>query len=192
MSIIFQEGNRCNHIDIKKLKPYEDSHQEPTDAEYAYACDVVKNKLRPYLNSRKFSHNFIKQLFRYRINTCESLMHNVIELFSIMLRKKISFVYSPDKGISIWPMELGFFKDKYIEDIFKDKEHFYFADYIHETTTFVRFHFKWRFDHVFLKKIIINNCIHDMLYFAYLEGRFFLMRDVITTSLNMILFSLKI
>jgi len=192
MSIVFQEGNRCNRIDIKKLKPYEDSHQEPTDAEYVYACNVVRDKLRPYFHSRTFSNNFIKQLFQYRINTCESLMHNVTEFFSIMLRKNISFVYSPDKGLSIWPMELGFFRDKYIEDTFKNMEYFYFADYIHETTTFVRFHFKWRFDKIFSIKTFISNCIHDMLYFAYLEGRFHLMRDIIITSLNMIMFSLKV
>ena len=92
----------------------------------------------------------------------------------------------PDKGIGLWPIELGFFRDPFIENILKHKESIFFADYISETTTFLRFHFKCRLGKILNKKRFIQNCIQDLLYYASLENRFNLMRDVIQVSLNML------
>ena len=102
MTFIFVEGNKCNNIDIKKLKPYEDTHKEPSREDFFAANALVKNHIITYINSRTFTNKFIKQLFRYRINTKESLVQNLVEFFSIILKKKSCFVYSPNKGIAFW------------------------------------------------------------------------------------------
>ena len=152
MTFIFVEGNKCNHIDIKKLRPYEGTHKEPSRDEFFAANALVKKYISRYLNSRHFTNAFIKQLFRYRIKTRESLVQNLVEFFSIIL-KKSCFVYSPNKGIAFWPLELGFVRDEYLEHHFKNKEHIFFGDFITETTTFLRFHFKFRFGNLINKKI---------------------------------------
>lgn len=186
MTFIFVEGNKCNNIDIKKLRPYEDTHKEPSREDFLVADLLVKNHILKYINSRNFTNKFIKQLFRYRVKTRESLVQNFVEFFSIILKKKSCFVYSPNKGIAFWPLELGFVRDEYLEQHFKNKEHVFFGDFITETTTFLRFHFKFRFYNLINKKRFLKHCIDDILYFASLENRFHLMRDVIFVALNMI------
>jgi len=187
MTFILVDGSKCNNIDIKKLRPYEDSHKEPSREEFYAANASVKEQIYKYINSRKFTNKFIKQLFRYRINTRESLVQNLHDFFTIVLKKKSCFVYSPNKGIGFWPLDLGFVRDEYLEHKFQNKEHVFFGDFITETTTFLRFHFKFRFGNLINKKLFLRHCIYDLLYFASLENRFHLMRDVIMVTINMIL-----
>lgn len=189
MTLIFIEGNKCNSINIKKLKPYEDTHREPTEHEYYWASNIFRNQFVPYINSSAFTNSFVGQMFRYRIGTRQSLVQNIYEFLSILVFKDINFVYSPDKGIALWPFELGFFRNKFLEQTLHAKEAIFFVDYISETTTFLRFHFKFRFGNLIKKKEFLQSCIHSLLYYASLENRFHLMRDIIQLVLKMILLS---
>lgn len=185
---IFIKGQRSNFNEIEHIGPYHSIHEEPSPEELRNG-ELESKKIKDIILSNAFISKFVSTVFSYRINKSESIIQNFYEFFTIILRKKIRLYFSPQFGISLWIHDLGFMKYPLLEDTLNQNTYVYFEDYITETTTFVRYHYEYRYDkswdHQF-RMAFAKKTIKDILTFSQSIGRELLVASCIQCALNML------
>lgn len=183
------EGNRCNFEKLKIYGPCTMSYDEPAPNELQKIQKdalLIKEMLLDDINVYKYCGS----LFNYRIGKAESFVKNLYILFNTILLHDVQFTYSPQFGINLWPGHLGYFRNKEIEEKVQTNVSLLFTDFITETTTFLRYHIKFRYNHMFhhgFKKIYILKVIKALLYFASTVNKVCVMQHSIENALNLIL-----
>jgi len=184
----FIEGQRSNFSNLDFIGPYHSIHEEPGQDEILLGRQNAELIKQMFL-SDEYVHSFTKQVFSYRINKSESLIHNFYEFFSIIMKKEMKLYFSPNYGFSLFVFDLGFYTYKKIEDILNEKTYIYFEDYITETTSFIRYHYDYRFNHLFdftFRLKFIKKIIADLLKFSESIQRKYLVSSCIECALNML------
>lgn len=183
-----QEGRRSNFQKIEHIGPYKAMHTEPTEEEVEAGCEQAY-AIKRLLLSKDYVESFCGQIFNYRINISESLIENLYEFFFVLLYKDINLHYSPQFGVSLWVHQFGFQRYKPLENILQKKTYIFFQDYIFENSTFIRYHYEYRFDTVFdfsFRKAFLHRVTHTLLAFADAMGRKYLFASCLRNALNMI------
>ena len=130
--------------------------------------------------------SFCKQIFSYRIAKAQSFVKNIYDFLHIILYKPVTFTYSPQFGINLWPGKLSYVRIPVVEKLLQPFVSSLFMDYITETTTFLRYHIKFRFDNMFhtsFKRQFCKQVIHCLLTFASSLDKMHTMKTGIETSL---------
>jgi len=185
---IFIQGQRSNFNEIQHIGPYHSIHEEPSTDELRLG-DIESKKIKDIILSEHFISKFVSTVFSYRINKSESVIQNFYEFFTIILKKNMRLYFSPQFGISLWIHDLGFMKYPVLESILNQNTYVYFEDYITETTTFVRYHYEYRYDgmwdHAF-RMTFTKKIIKDILKFSKSIDRELLVASCIQCALNML------
>ena len=182
------QGQRSNFNNIKFIGPYVSIHQEPSENELLEG-KLQAMKIRDIFLDKNYVHNFTKKIFCYRIEKSDSLIQNLYDFFAILLQKPIQLHYSPHFGFALWVFDLGFYRYKPICDILDKNTYIYFEDYITETTSFIRYHYDFRYNFIFkngFRQQFISLVIQDLLEFSESLGRRELIASCIECALNTI------
>lgn len=182
------KGQRSNFKNLTHIGPYHSIHDEPSQNDLQQGF-INAIKIKNILLSTDYIHFFTSNIFNYRINKSEGLIQNLYDFFAILLKKEIFLHYSPQYGTSLWVHDLGFLKYSKIDDILQTKTFIYFEDYITETTTFIRYHYEFRYDHLFDYSFRINfvkKVVKDLLHFSESIGRKEIITSCIRCALNML------
>ena len=185
---IFIKGQRSNFDELQHIGPYHSIHDEPSPEELSLGNEQ-SIKINNIFLSDDFVHHFVSNIFSYRINKSESVIQNFYEFFTILLKKKKSLYYSPQFGISLWVYDLGFIKYEPLESILSENTYVYFEDYITETTTFVRYHYEYRYDNMWnysFRILFAKKVMRELLKFGKSIKREFLISSCIECALNML------
>jgi len=183
------EGNRCNFETLQIYGPCQMTYAEPTPYQIEELEKEVGNIINILLTD-EYVYNYCATLFNYRIGKAQSLVKNLYLLFETILSRDVNFTYSPQFGINLWPGHLGYFKNELIENIIRSKESLFFTDFITETTTFLRYHIKFRFNNYFglsFKKKFIFKITHALLLFAAKIHKLHVMQHSIINALDLII-----
>lgn len=182
------QGQRSNFNNLKFIGPYVSIHQEPSEQELLEGKQQAI-KIRDIFLSTTYVHDFTKKIFCYRIDKSDSLIQNLYDFFVILLKKPIQLYYSPHFGFALWVFDLGFCRYDPICNILEKNTYVYFEDYITETTSFIRYHYDFRYNFIFkdeFRKQFICLVIQDLLKFSASLGRKDLMASCIECALNTI------
>lgn len=181
------QASQCNYKQCHEVKEQRIVHDEPTAQDKKTAREEMKSFLA-YLCG-KGNPKFVSQLFRYRLAEKDSFMENLYKFVYLIQKKKIQFTYSPQYGISLWPHDVGFQRMPEIEASLQESSHFFFNDYITETTTFLTYHIDFRFMDLFdqnFRYTFLKRSIETLLRVAYLMHRSKLLQDMLKSSLLML------
>ena len=179
------EATRCNFEDLKVYGPFQGSYEDPSEHHLQKLQSIVDNMILSLLSPETIN-SFCKQIFNYRIAKAESFIKNMYDFFYVLLYKPVKFTYSPQFGIALWPGKLPYVRLPIIETIVQPLVSSLFMDYITETTTFLRYHIKFRFDHVFhitFKKQFCQQVIECLLSFTNSINKMHTMKNGIETAL---------
>lgn len=182
------EGNRCNFEALKIYGPCQMTYAEPTSNQLKDLEKDLEHIIDALLDDDHV-YKYCSTLFNYRIRKAESLVKNLYLFFHTILYQTVHFTYSPQFGINLWPGHLGYFRNAKIEAILKQKESLFFTDFITETTTFLRYHIKFRFNHYFglsFKKKFIFKVTRSLLLFGAQIHKLHVMQHSITNALDLI------
>ena len=183
------EGKRCNFEDLKFYGPTQITFAEPVREE----LKALKGKvsiIQEILLKEENVDSFCASIFNYRIGKAESLIKNLHDFFCILLLKKVKFTYSPQHGVNLWPSSLAYVHNMEIQNIIASRTKSFFTDYITETTTFVSYYIKFRFNDLFGSSFIIkyvSRVIKCLLLFAKKQQKMHIMKNSIKSSLNLLL-----
>lgn len=145
-------------------------------------------QIRDLLLSDDIVDDFCKQIFNYRIAKAQSFIKNIYDFLQVILYKQVKFTYSPQFGINLWPGTLSYVRLQSIEQIIANKVSLFFMDYITETTTFLRYHIKFRFNDVFnntFRKTFCQQVIQCLLRFSQSIHKLHTMKTGIETALSL-------
>ena len=184
----FIEGKRSNFNNLDFIGPYHSIHEEPGQEDILLGKANAK-RIKELILSDDYIHAFTSQVFSYRINKSESLIHNFYEFFSILMKKEMKLYYSPNYGFSLFVFDLGFYSYDKVEKILNEKTYIYFEDYITETTSFIRYHYDYRYNHMFdhaFRLKFIKKVVADILNFSNTIQRKYLVSSCIECALNML------
>ncbi len=179
------EATRCNFEDLKVYGPFQASYEDPSDYQMQQLCSTVDSMVSAILTP-DIVNSFCKQIFNYRIAKAQSFVKNIYDFLHILLYKPVKFTYSPQFGIAFWPGKLSYVRLPTIESMLQPLVSSLFMDYITETTTFLRYHIKFRFDDVFnvaFKKQFCQQVIECLLTFANSINKMHTMKTGIETAL---------
>jgi hypothetical protein len=183
------EGNRCNFQALRIYGPCKMSYAEPTMQQLENMRHDVHNIKSLLLDERNI-YKYCGSIFNYRVGKAESLVKNLYDLFHIILYQKIQLTYSPQFGINLWPGYLSYFRNNEIEGIVQQNVSSLFTDFITETTTFLRYHIKFRYNHLFnssFKKSYLSTVIKCLLLFASKINKIHVIQYSIKNALDLIL-----
>ena len=161
------EATRCNFEDLKVYGPFQASYEDPSEHQLQNLQRMV-NKMVSLLVTPEIVNSFCKQIFNYRIAKAQSFIKNIYDFLYVLLYKPVKFTYSPQFGI-LWPGKLSYVRLPSVEAMLQPLVSSFFMDYIAETTTFLRYHIKFRFNSVFtatFKKQFCQQVIECLLSFA--------------------------
>lgn len=181
------QASQCNYKQCHEVKEERIVHEEPTRAEKTEAREEMK-AFAAYLCGHG-NAKFVSQMLRYRVATDDALMENMYKFIYLIQKKKIQFTYSPQYGISLWPHDVGFQRMPEIEDSLRESSHFFFNDYITETTTFLTYHIDFRFQDVFDKSFryaFLAKSMHTLLTFGKQLNRARLVHSMLKSSVLML------
>lgn len=179
------EATRCNFEDLKVYGPFKASYKDPSKEQMQQLHSTVDNIISSLLTP-SIVDSFCKQIFSYRIAKAQSFVKNIYDFLHIILYKPVTFTYSPQFGINLWPGKLSYVRIPVIEALLQPLVSLLFMDYITETTTFLRYHIKFRFDNMFnacFKKQFCRQVIECLLTFASSLQKMHTMKTGIETSL---------
>ena len=182
------EATQCNFEDLKVYGPFQASYNEPSEQEMQNLYKTVDN-ITSSLLTQKVVNSFCKQIFNYRIVKAESFIKNIYDFLYILLYKQINFTYSPQFGINLWPGKLSYVRLPTIENMVQPHVSLLFIDYITETTTFLRYHIKFRFNQNFntaFRKAFCRQVIQCLLKFAVSIKKMHTMKTGIQNALQLI------
>ena len=182
------EGNRCNFEDLKIYGPFQCSYAEPTPEQQQQCYEVVL-RLQNILLGEQCINHYCGKIFNYRIGKATSLVKNLYDFFFVILVKEVKFTYSPQFGINLWPGQLGYTRCPEAEELLHSHVSLVFGDYITETTTFLRYHIKFRYNHIFdnkFRKLFLQKTIASLLHFAISIGKLHTMQTSIVNALKLI------
>lgn len=142
------EASRINYQTSHEVKEQRLTHAEPTTLAKSKAKEIMQS-FADFLCTETGNEFFVGQILRYRVGKTDSLMENVYVFLQLILKTQIDFVYCREYGISLWPYDVGFQRNEILEKKIESSPHWFFDDYISETTTFLVFHTDFRFPEVF-------------------------------------------
>ena len=182
------EATQCNFEDLKVYGPFQVSYDEPSEQDlqelYKMVDTIISSILTP-----KVVNSFCKQIFNYRIIKAESFIKNIYDFLYILLYKPVKFTYSPQFGINLWPGKLSYVRLPTIEKMIQPHVSLLFMDYITETTTFLRYHIKFRFNQKFdilFRKKFCRQVIQSLLMFSISIKKIHTMKTGIQNALKLI------
>ena len=182
------EATQCNFEDLKVYGPFQVSYDEPSEQDlqelYKMVDSIISSILTP-----KVVNSFCKQIFNYRIVKAESFIKNIYDFLYILLYKPVKFTYSPQFGINLWPGKLSYVRLPTIEKMIQPHVSLLFMDYITETTTFLRYHIKFRFNQKFdisFRKKFCRQVIQSLLMFSISIKKIHTMKTGIQNALKLI------
>ncbi len=181
------EASRINYEALHEVKEQHLVHKEPTNDEKKGARHLISS-FADFLCTKRGNHALLSQMLRYRCGSTDSLMENIYVFINIMLKKKCSFTFSPQYGLSLWPHAIGFQKFKALESQLKKNPHFFFNDFLSETTTFVIFHTDFRFKDIFegnFRSAFFSQSLTTLLHLGAELNRLNLMKSIIKSSITM-------
>jgi len=187
-NIFLPEGIQCNINNLKHYGPFTVSNEDPSESEIYNGTNKI-NTIQNILLKYENINYFCGIIFNYRIGKAESFVKNLYDFFYIILFKTIKFTYSPQYGINLWPGHLGYLKNETIENIVKEQLSIFFMDYIVETTTFLRYHIKCRYNHMFdikFRKKYLSAVIQCLLIFGKKNNKLHIMKSCIENTLKLI------
>lgn len=179
------EATRCNFEDLKVYGPFQASYEDPSEHQLQNLQRMV-NKMVSLLVTPEIVNSFCKQIFNYRIAKAQSFIKNIYDFLYVLLYKPVKFTYSPQFGIALWPGKLSYVRLPSVEAMLQPLVSSFFMDYIAETTTFLRYHIKFRFNSVFnatFKKQFCQQVIECLLSFANSINKMHTMQTGIETAL---------
>lgn len=182
------EATQCNFEDLKVYGPFQVSYDEPLEHELQELYKTVDSIISSIL-TQKVVNSFCKQIFNYRIVKAESFIKNIFDFLYILLYKPVKFTYSPQFGINLWPGKLSYVRLPTIEKMIQPHVSLLFMDYITETTTFLRYHIKFRFNQKFdisFRKKFCRQVIQSLLMFSVSIKKMHTMKTGIQNALELI------
>lgn len=182
------EATQCNFEDLKVYGPFQVSYDEPLEHELQELYKTVDSIISSIL-TQKVVNSFCKQIFNYRIVKAESFIKNIFDFLHILLYKPVKFTYSPQFGINLWPGKLSYVRLPTIEEMIQPHVSLLFMDYITETTTFLRYHIKFRFNQKFdisFRKKFCKQVIQSLLKFSISIRKLHTMKTGIQNALELI------
>ena len=182
------EATQCNFEDLKVYGPFQVSYDEPLEHELEELYKMVDSIISSIL-TEKVVNSFCKQIFNYRIVKAESFIKNIFDFLHILLYKPVKFTYSPQFGINLWPGKLSYVRLPTIEEMIQPHVSLLFMDYITETTTFLRYHIKFRFNQKFdisFQKKFCKQVIQCLLKFSISIRKLHTMKTGIQNALELI------
>tara|TARA_B110000008_G_scaffold279089_1_gene324852 strand:- start:1379 stop:1990 length:612 start_codon:yes stop_codon:yes gene_type:complete len=182
------EGVRCNINNLQHYGPFTVSNEDPSQHEINCGTKCIENIKKILLKHSNIDY-FCGSIFNYRIGKAESFIKNLYDFFRIILFKKIKFTYSPQYGINLWPGHLGYLKNETIENLMQDQLCVFFMDYIVETTTFLRYHIKCRYNDMFnnkFRKQYLLAVIQCLLIFGKKNNKLHIIKSCIENTLLLI------
>lgn len=183
------EATQCNFGDLQVYGPFQGSYDEPSSYEMQN-LELEVLHIRDLLLSDSIIDDFCKQIFNYRIAKAQSFIKNIYDFLQVILYKEVKFTYSPQFGINLWPGALSYVRLQSIEQIVAKKVSLFFMDYITETTTFLRYHIKFRFNSVFnnnFRRAFCQQVIKCLLHFSQSIDKLHTMKTGIETALLLLL-----
>jgi len=166
---------------ITKFRPYKSKYDiSSTTAATRKACVAVAQKFTASLLTKDFAKRFCGEIFYYRLH--EGLVATLRQFFRALLFEPFHLICSPQFGTALSKPLLGFQTTLRCEEFLRSPE-LYFEDYISETTTFVTFHMKYKFDAMFdsaFRVALCRRCIEVLLNIAAEENQLQNMCDVIS------------
>lgn len=182
------EAKQCNFEDLKVYGPFQASYDEPSRIQLEELYKEVETIITSLLTDEVIDA-FCKQIFNYRIKKAESFIKNLYDFLYILLYQPVNFTYSPQFGITLWPGKLAYVRLPSIEKIIQPHVSLLFMDYITETTTFLRYHIKFRFNNKFnsgFRKQFCGKVIKTLLMFSNTIKKMHVMKTGIENTLKLI------
>lgn len=182
------EATQCNFEDLKVYGPFQVSYDEPSHTQLRDLHRKVETIITSLL-TEEIIDAFCKQIFNYRIKKAVSFVKNLYDFFFILLYQPVKFTYSPQFGITLWPGKLAYVRLPTIETLIQPNVSLLFMDYITETTTFLRYHIKFRFNKKFnsaFRKQFCRKVIKTLLIFSSKIEKMHVMKTGIENALKLI------
>lgn len=181
------KASRINYQSCHEVKEQRLSHAEPSHLDKAKA-KAFMHSFAEFICTETGNEFFLGQILRYRVGKTDSLMENVYVFLNLILKTQINFVYCREYGISLWPYDIGFQRNAVIENKLEESPHWFFDDYISETTTFLVFHTDFRFPEVFanaFRQNFYQQSIHTLLKLGKACNRLYLVQAIVRSSILM-------
>jgi len=149
---------------LRQFEPYNSCYDNDINMEEYENISQIALKIRDTLMSEHYTHSICRCIFQYKIGDNHNFVGQLNTFFRCICHQPVDLCCSPQYGTALWRDILGFHPTP-CEELLATPELF-FDDFVQETTTFVRFHMDYRFNHMFdvqFRLQFARNCIKHLL-----------------------------
>jgi len=168
------------------IEPYQNRYDVDISSEKRLLADRSALEILRYLSSEEYSKKFVSHVFQYKIRKLSGLVSSFRTFFRCVLHDPIKLCCSPQYGTALWAETLGFFETP--NKVLVDTPEYFFEDYVLETTTFVRFHTDYYYNHLFnanFRIMLARNCIKELLIVGQEHNQIHLVSNAITCAIQL-------